>query len=86
VASNGAFVNNMEIVPHFGYNRSLELNNPHRRRQRGLKPVERLPKLEHQSQYGNNFLDKDADFIHFDTVASTRADHTAISKGYLQKS
>ncbi|MEE4246208.1 MAG: M1 family aminopeptidase, partial [Kangiellaceae bacterium] len=85
VVENGSFVNNSEIFPHFGYNGGLQLADRHERRKRGLPAPERLPKLEDESQYGTNFIGKEADFINFETIVSTSEEQFAISPGYLQK-
>jgi len=85
LVENGTFLNNMHILPHFGYAKGVEVSDRHERRKRGLEPPERLPKLEGSSQYGINFISKEADFINFETIVSTSEEQVAISPGYLQK-
>jgi len=85
VVGNGSFVNNGEIFPHFGYDRSRQLGDRHERRKNDLPPPERVAKLEDQSQYGTNFIGPEADFINFETIVSTSEEQFAISPGYLQK-
>lgn len=85
VVANGSFVNNFAIFPHFGYNAGGEISDRHERRKHDLPPPQRLPKLEDESQYGTNFIGKEADFINFETIVSTSDDQFAISPGYLQK-
>ncbi len=85
IVANGSFVNSAEIFPHFGYQKSLEITDRHERRKRDLPPPQRMAKLEDHSHYGTNFLGREADYINFDTIVSTRADQIAISPGYLQK-
>lgn len=85
VVANGSFVNNTEIMPRFGYNKSAELSDRHERRKRDLPAPERLPKLEDETQYGTNFIGPDADFIEFETIVSTSEDQVAIAPGYLQR-
>ena len=85
IVENGTFLNNAQIFPHFGYNKGLEIEDRHERRKRDLDPPERLPKLEDSTQYGTNFIGKEADFINFETIVSTSEDQIAISPGYLQK-
>ncbi|BFM12875.1 M1 family aminopeptidase [Simiduia litorea] len=82
---NGSFVNNKEIFPQFGYNADAEIADRHERRKRDLPELQRLPKLEDESQYGTNFIGKEADFINFETVVSTSAEQFAISPGYLER-
>ncbi len=85
IVENGTFLNNMHLFPHFGYADALEISDRHERRKRDLEPPERLPKLEDSSQYSTNFINKEADFINFETIVSTSKDQIAISPGYLQK-
>lgn len=86
LVTNGSFVNNSEIFPHFGYAASKEIVDRHERRKRELPAPERMPKLEDESQYESNYLTgKEADFINFETVVSTTDGQFAISPGYLQK-
>ncbi|MCF6299664.1 MAG: hypothetical protein L3J52_00850, partial [Proteobacteria bacterium] len=85
IVANGSFINNFVLMPHFGYNSRVEISDRHERRKRDLPPPERLPKLEDESQYRTSFIGKEADFISFETIVSTRKDQIAISPGYLQK-
>ncbi len=85
VVANGSFVNNSEIMPHFGYNKEAQLVDRHERRKRDLPAPERMAKLEDSSQYGNSFTGPEADFINFETVISTSSEQTAIAPGYLQR-
>ncbi len=85
IVENGTFLNNMHILPHFGYQKSVQITDRHERRKRDLDPPERLAKLEDSSQYRTNFISKEADFINFETIVSTSEDQLAISPGYLQK-
>lgn len=82
VVANGTFVNNTEIFPTIGYNRGLELGDPNKRREQGLDPVLRLPKIDdpdwiNRSQLG--FSQRTA----FRTRFSTSADQIAVAPGYL---
>ncbi len=56
-----------------------------KRRQHGLEPVDRMPKLEDQRALRNSYLAEDADWINFDTVVSTLPGQIAIAPGYLEK-
>jgi ABC-2 type transport system permease protein len=82
VVGNGTFVNNSEIMPMLGYNRGIELVDPGTRREHGLAPIVRLPKLGdpnwiNVSQFGV------AQRSEFRTEFSTSADQIAIAPGYL---
>ena len=82
VVANGTFVNNTEIFPAIGYSRGLELGDPNKRREHGLEPIVRLPKIDdpdwiNRSQLG--FSQRTA----FRTKFSTSADQIAVAPGYL---
>ena len=85
VVANGSFVDNSEVMPHFGYNGDAQLIDRHERRKRDLPPPERMAKLEDSSHYDRSFFGLEADFINFETVVSTSNDQVAIAPGYLQK-
>ena len=81
VVANGTFVNNTEIMPIIGYNSSGEIGDPNTRRQHGLAPLVRLPKLGdpkwiNTSQFGV------AQRTEFRTTFSTSADQIAVAPGY----
>jgi ABC-type transport system involved in multi-copper enzyme maturation permease subunit len=83
VVENGSFVNNTEIMPLPGYNKGRELGDNNTRREYGLPPVERLPKMGDpeyldESQFGVS--ERSA----FRAVVSTAADQIAVAPGYLQ--
>lgn len=81
---NGTFFNNLEMMPHFGYQESQQIIDRGERRKRGLGEVPRMPKLEDEAaRDSTGFVD--ADWINFETVVSTSADQTALAPGYLQK-
>ena len=81
VVANGTFVNNTEIMPTIGYNSGFELGDPNKRREQGLEPIVRLPKLGdadwiNRSQLG---ISQRTDFkVKF----STADDQIAIAPGY----
>lgn len=82
VVYNGTFVNNTEILPSIGYNNGMELGDPNKRREQGLEPLVRLPKLNdpdwiNRSQLG---FSKRTDFR---VEISTSDDQIAIAPGYL---
>ncbi len=85
LVANGSFVNSFEIFPHFGYNARNEIENPHKRRKRGLPPPRRAYKLEDKAHYGSSFVGGDADFINFETIVSTSHEQLALAPGYLQR-
>jgi aminopeptidase N len=81
---NGTFFNNIEMMPHFGYDTSRQIIDRNERRKRGLGDVPRAPKLEDESARGSIGF-ADADWVDFETTVSTSADQIALAPGYLQK-
>ncbi|UTW54737.1 M1 family aminopeptidase [Kordiimonas sp. SCSIO 12610] len=82
---NGTFINNADITPYIGFFPGGMLQDRNTRRQHDLPPLPRTPKLEDESQHGNNYLRQDSDFVTFETTVSTVASQTAIAPGYLEK-
>jgi ABC-type transport system involved in multi-copper enzyme maturation permease subunit len=85
VLYNGTFFNSMEATPVIGFTRTLMLTDRKTRREHGLEPVDRLPKLEDERARRNSYLRSDSDWISFETIVSTVADQIAIAPGYLEK-
>lgn len=83
VVANGTFVNNTEIMPLPGYDRSRELDDNNKRREYGLPPLERMPKLGDPAYLGENQFTV-GERAGFRAVVSTSADQTAVAPGYLQ--
>ena len=81
---NGTFFSNIEMMPHFGYSRDLQILDRNERRKRGLGDVPRMAKLEDESARGSLGF-PDADWINFETTVSTSADQIALAPGYLQR-
>ncbi|MGE0624498.1 MAG: ABC transporter permease/M1 family aminopeptidase [Pseudomonadales bacterium] len=84
VVHNGTFVNNTEIMPLPGYDRSRELGDNNTRREYGLPPVERLPKRGDPAYLGVTQFTV-GERAGFRSVVSTSADQIAVAPGYLQK-
>lgn len=85
VVGNGSFVNGQLLLPSFGYNAHAELERDQDRRKFGLKPKERLRDRDDPQGLMVNGLDKDADYVDFETTLTTDADQIAIAPGYLQR-
>ncbi len=84
-AYNGTFFDS-DYVPYIGYDPSVELDDPRRRRE------EHLPLLEEMAHRGdaahsvnNIFLLGESDWITYHSVVSTSADQIAVAPGYLQR-
>ncbi len=84
VVRNGTFVNNTEIMPLPGYDRSRELDDNNTRREYGLPPVERLPKRGDPAYLGEAQFTV-AERSGFRSVVSTASDQIAVAPGYLQE-
>jgi ABC-2 type transport system permease protein len=84
VVGNGTFVDSTEIIPSLGYDSGRELDDNNDRRDYGLPPVERLPKLGDPDWLGLNQLGVSVR-SDFRAVVSTAADQIAVSPGYLQR-
>jgi ABC-type transport system involved in multi-copper enzyme maturation permease subunit len=84
-AYNGMFFDS-DYGPYIGYNVTMELDDPRRRRE------EKLPQLEEMAHRGdpvhslnNVFFRGESDWITYRTVVSTSADQMAVAPGYLQR-
>ncbi|HVT43791.1 MAG TPA: M1 family aminopeptidase [Thermoanaerobaculia bacterium] len=85
VVYNGTFFNNYDILPHFGYNRQLELIDRNKRRKHGLEPVQRMAKIDDPKGRLNTYISNESDWIDFETTVSTSEDQIALAPGYLQR-
>ncbi len=88
VVNNGTFLNNFEILPILGYNKSSELSDNSIRKKYDLPPKERAPKLQKEPNHHhmNNYLSNGrSDFIDVETTISTSKDQVAIAPGSLIK-
>ena len=83
-AYNGTFFDS-DYFPYLGYNRNVELDNPVRRREEKLGPLEELAPRGDPYYSQLNLFRPDSDWITYHTVVSTSGDQMAIAPGYLQK-
>ena len=81
LADNGTFLNNMQIAPLLGMDRSDLLDDRTKRRKYGLTPELRQKKLEDEAANGRNDLRPDSDWITADITVSTVADQIPIAPG-----
>ena len=83
-AYNGTFFDR-DYFPSLGYNRGRELDNPVRRREESLGPLEELP--DRGDPYGMNtdLFGPDSDFVTYHSVVSTSPSQIAISPGDLER-
>lgn len=82
---NGTFINNSEFAPYIGFWPGGMISDRNTRREYGLEPLPRVPKLEDETEYGNNYIRQDSDFVTFDTTVSTVAGQTVVAPGYLER-
>ncbi|MGD0303561.1 MAG: M1 family aminopeptidase [Candidatus Acidiferrales bacterium] len=83
-AYNGTFFDS-GYFPYIGYNRGAELDDPRRRREEKLGPLEEMAARGDEMQSRYNLFVQDSDWIHFHTIVSTSPDQTAIAPGYLKR-
>ena len=81
--NNGTFINNGDLLPHFGYYEGYQIVDRHKRRKHGLEPLDRANKLEDDRYYNESFFGKGTGFIDFEATISTSEDQFAIAPGYL---
>ncbi len=87
LTENGTFLNNTDIMPSFGYNNGYEIADKNDRRDHGLPPRERMPRLNEQNMKARatNYLDMDADLVNVRTVITTSGDQIAVAPGSLRR-
>lgn len=85
IVFNGSFVHNADVTPLIGFNGDLMIQGRGDRRKYDLPPNDRMPALEDESEWRNNYLRSDSDFVTFETTVSTSEDQIAMAPGYLEK-
>jgi ABC-2 type transport system permease protein len=83
-AYNGTFFG-AEFFPVVGYDPTLELDDPRRRREEHLGPLEELPVRGDPRHSLVNLFTPASDWITYHSVVSTSGDQIAIAPGYLAK-
>jgi len=84
LAYNGTFFDS-GYFPSIGYTQTSELDDPRRRREERLGPLEEMAPRGDPTQSLYNVFLKDSDWIKYHTVVSTSADQMAIAPGYLKR-
>jgi ABC-type transport system involved in multi-copper enzyme maturation permease subunit len=85
LVQNGSFFDSTVFLPHLGYQRMGEVDDPNERRKRGLGPIERLPKVDDAAARRNSYVSNEADWVNFETTVSTSADQIALAPGNLER-
>jgi hypothetical protein len=83
-AYNGTFFDS-DYIPYIGYRIDEELDDPRRRREEHLPPLEEMAHRGDPAHSVNNIFPREADWITYHTVVSTSSDQIAIAPGYLQR-
>jgi hypothetical protein len=82
---NGSFISNNQLTPRIGFYPSLMISDRDKRRDYGLEPLPRMPKLTDTDNHTNSYVSHDSDFVNFETTVSTVEGQQAIAPGYLVK-
>ncbi len=83
-AYNGTFFDR-GYFPAIGYNSNLELDDPARRREEHLGPLEELAPPGDPYYSNVNLFTTDSEWVTFHSIVSTSPDQIAIAPGYLQR-
>jgi ABC-2 type transport system permease protein len=84
-AYNGTFFDS-DYFPYIGYNTNFELDDPRRRREEKLPPLEEMAHRGDPVHSVNNvFFRGESDWVTYHTIVSTSPDQMAIAPGYLQR-
>ncbi len=83
-AYNGTFFD-AGYFPAIGYQRDVELNDPRRRREEHLGPLEEMAPRGDAVWGKKNLFNPTSDWITFRTIVSTSGDQVAIAPGYLMR-
>lgn len=81
IVENGSFIDNTEVAPILGMDRTMLLQDRAKRRKYGLPPELRPPKLEDMTAVGNHYLRHDSDWIDAEITFTTDADQVPIAPG-----
>jgi ABC-2 type transport system permease protein len=83
-AYNGTFFDR-DYFPSLGYDQGRELNNPVRRKEEGLGPLEEMPDRGDAYGVNTNLFGPDSNFVTYHSIVSTTPSQIAISPGYLER-
>jgi hypothetical protein len=84
VSPNGSFMA-YTYMPSLGYAAGNELGDDDARQRAGLKPKDRMKKIDDPTVRDNNYISPDADWITFDETTCTSPDQISIAPGYLDR-
>jgi ABC-2 type transport system permease protein len=84
LAYNGTFFDS-SYFPYIGYNSNMELDDPRRRREEKLGPLEELAQRGDPMESKYQIFLQDSDWVTYHTVVSTTSDQIAIAPGYPKR-
>ncbi len=84
VSPDGSFMNS-GYMPGIGYSANDELGDDDARQRAGLKPKDRMKKLDDPAVRDNNYISNASDWITFDETTCTSPDQISIAPGYLDR-
>jgi len=82
IVANGSFLDNFDIAPWLGIDRSIAMTDRAKRRKYGLPSEVRPPKLEDAAARAHHYLRHDSDWVTAEITLSTDADQTPVAPGY----
>src|SRR5580704_457022 len=83
-AYNGTFFDR-DYFPTIGYNQNIEIDDPVRRREEKLPPLEEMAPPGDPYYSNINLFTTDSEWVTFHAVVSTSPDQIAIAPGYLKR-
>ncbi|MFO0443768.1 MAG: M1 family aminopeptidase, partial [Betaproteobacteria bacterium] len=81
IVDNGSFLNNFELAPILGMDRTGLLEDPNTRRKQGLEPELRMPRLEDPAASAHHYLRRDSDWVQARLTLVTDADQIPVAPG-----
>jgi ABC-2 type transport system permease protein len=81
IVDNGSFLNNFEVAPLLGMDRSRLLQDRSKRRKHGLPAELRMAKLEDDAATSRHYLRADSDWVNVQISFTTDADQTPVAPG-----
>jgi hypothetical protein len=81
IVDNGSFLNNFEVAPILGMDRTGLLEDPNTRRKQGLEPELRMPRLEDPAASAHHYLRRDSDWVQARLTLVTDADQIPVAPG-----
>jgi len=84
ILTNGTFID-LHMYPGFGYDEGNEISDRKKRNELELPLITGMPEMHDSTALMNNYVNNDADWIHYEAVVSTSSDQIGITSGDLVK-